>query len=66
MAAEDDTSPLGQDYFPFGAAKSLLPSEDKSRFVVTKDLGDEFVFRRAPLRNVALCPLLPFWSGLES
>jgi len=50
----------GQDYFPFGVierpAESLLPREDKGRFAVTKHLGDEYVFRSAPLRNVALRP----------
>ncbi|MFB6464057.1 cytochrome-c peroxidase [Bradyrhizobium tunisiense] len=48
----------GQDYFPFGLAEkpdaSLLPSADKGRFAVTKAAGDEYVFRAAPLRNVAL------------
>ena len=37
----------GQDFFPFGAikrpAESLLPREDKGRFAVTRDLGDEYV-----------------------
>ncbi|TWB48768.1 cytochrome-c peroxidase [Bradyrhizobium sacchari] len=50
----------GQDYFPFGVverpAASLLPSDDKGRFAVTKAPGDEYVFRSAPLRNVALRP----------
>ncbi|MBH5392284.1 cytochrome-c peroxidase [Bradyrhizobium diversitatis] len=50
----------GQDYFPFGAIKkpstSLLPIADKGRFAVTKVAGDEYVFRSAPLRNVALRP----------
>lgn len=48
----------GQDYFPFGAierpAASLLPTADKGRFAVTKAVSDEYVFRAAPLRNVAL------------
>ncbi|MFB9264628.1 cytochrome-c peroxidase [Bradyrhizobium erythrophlei] len=48
----------GQDYFPFGAverpAAPLLPAADKGRFAVTKAAGDEYVFRSAPLRNVAL------------
>lgn len=48
----------GQDYFPFGAVEkpstSLLPTPDKGRFAVTKVAGDEYVFRAAPLRNVAL------------
>lgn len=48
----------GQDYFPFGAVErpstSLLPTADKGRSAVTKVAGDEYVFRAAPLRNVAL------------
>lgn len=48
----------GQDYFPFGAVEkpntSLLPTADKGRFGVTKVASDEYVFRAAPLRNVAL------------
>ncbi|WP_375785041.1 cytochrome-c peroxidase [Bradyrhizobium sp. Pha-3] len=48
----------GQDYFPFGVmerpAASLLPRDDKGRFTVTGVPGDEYVFRSAPLRNVAL------------
>ncbi|WP_426413946.1 cytochrome-c peroxidase [Bradyrhizobium ganzhouense] len=50
----------GQDYFPFGAverpAASLLPTADKGRSAVTKLASDEYVFRAAPLRNVALRP----------
>lgn len=50
----------GQDYFPFGAVKppdtKLLPTADKGRFAVTKVASDEYVFRAAPLRNVALRP----------
>ncbi|HCR1350403.1 TPA: cytochrome C peroxidase [Pseudomonas aeruginosa] len=45
-------------YFPFGLVKkpdaSVLPSGDKGRFAVTKTQSDEYVFRAAPLRNVAL------------
>ncbi|MCS3452535.1 MULTISPECIES: cytochrome-c peroxidase [Bradyrhizobium] len=50
----------GQDYFPFGVTErptaSLLPRDDKGRFAVTKVPSDEYVFRSAPLRNVALRP----------
>lgn len=50
----------GQDYFPFGAVErpgaSLLPSADKGRSAVTNVVSDEYVFRAAPLRNVALRP----------
>jgi cytochrome c peroxidase len=48
----------GQAYFAFGAVKrpasSVLPASDKGRAAVTKDAADDFVFRAAPLRNVAL------------
>jgi cytochrome c peroxidase len=48
----------GQDYFPFGVIEKpgagVLPAEDKGRFAVTKTATDEYVFRAAPLRNVAL------------
>jgi cytochrome c peroxidase len=48
----------GQDYYPFGLAKrpeaDILPPGDKGRYKVTKTASDEFVFRAAPLRNVAL------------
>lgn len=47
----------GQAYFPFGLIKrpgaDVLPPEDKGRFAVTKSASDEYVFRAAPLRNVA-------------
>jgi cytochrome c peroxidase len=48
----------GQNYFPFGLIKrpgaDILPLADKGRFQVTKSASDEYVFRAAPLRNVAL------------
>ncbi|WP_439410174.1 cytochrome-c peroxidase [Bradyrhizobium sp. DASA03076] len=48
----------GQDFFPFGVIKKpdikLLPAADKGRFAVTKASSDQYVFRVAPLRNVAL------------
>lgn len=48
----------GQAYFPFGLIKKpgadILPPNDKGRFEVTKTASDEYVFRAAPLRNVAL------------
>lgn len=48
----------GQDYYPFGLIKKpgadILPPEDKGRFAVTKTASDEYVFRAAPLRNIAL------------
>lgn len=48
----------GQAYFPFGLvnkpAENIRPSSDKGRFAVTRTASDEYVFRAAPLRNVAL------------
>lgn len=48
----------GQDYYPFGLIKrpgaDILPPEDKGRFQVTETASDEYVFRAAPLRNIAL------------
>lgn len=48
----------GQDYYPFGLIKrpgaDILPPEDKGRFEVTGTASDEYVFRAAPLRNIAL------------
>lgn len=48
----------GQGYFPFGVVKKpgadILPEGDKGRFKVTNTASDEYVFRAAPLRNVAL------------
>lgn len=47
----------GQAYFAFGAVKrpdaNVLPPADLGRAAVTHESGDEFVFRAAPLRNVA-------------
>ncbi len=48
----------GGGYFPFGVVErpgaEVLPLKDKGRFNVTKTASDEYVFRAAPLRNVAL------------
>ena len=48
----------GEAYFPFGLIKKpgadILPPEDKGRFAVTETASDEYVFRAAPLRNIAL------------
>ncbi|HCD54384.1 MAG TPA: cytochrome C peroxidase, partial [Halieaceae bacterium] len=48
----------GQHYFPFGLiarpGADILPVGDKGRFAVTRTASDEYVFRAAPLRNVAL------------
>ena len=48
----------GNGYFPFGVAQKpsveIMPVADKGRAKVTNDAADDFVFRSAPLRNVAL------------
>ncbi|MBD9367647.1 cytochrome-c peroxidase [Xanthomonas sp. XNM01] len=48
----------GQTYHPFGVVErpgaDILPEADKGRFEVTRTATDEYVFRAAPLRNVAL------------
>ena len=48
----------GQDYYPFGLIQKpgaeILPPGDKGRFAVTATVMDEYVFRAAPLRNIAL------------
>ncbi|MFC3608746.1 cytochrome-c peroxidase [Stutzerimonas tarimensis] len=57
----------GQNYFPFGVVKrpgaDILPESDKGRFAVTNTASDEYVFRAAPLRNVALTP--PYFHSGE-
>jgi cytochrome c peroxidase len=48
----------GHDYFPFGLIErpgaDILPPNDKGRYRVTKTVSDEYVFRAAPLRNIAI------------
>ncbi|MBI1867604.1 MAG: cytochrome-c peroxidase [Methylocystis sp.] len=48
----------GNGYFPFGVvekpSEEIMPLADKGRQAVTKSAADEYVFRAAPLRNVAL------------
>lgn len=48
----------GHGYYPFGLVEKpgaeVLPPGDKGRFKVTETASDEYVFRAAPLRNVAL------------
>ena len=48
----------GQNYYPFGLVKrpgaDILPEGDRGRFDVTNTASDEYVFRAAPLRNIAL------------
>lgn len=48
----------GHGYYPFGLIEKpgadILPLGDKGRFAVTETVDDEYVFRAAPLRNVAV------------
>jgi len=48
----------GEGYFPFGLIEKpgadILPEGDKGRFAVTETIDDEYVFRAAPLRNIAV------------
>lgn len=48
----------GQAYFPFGLVaapgENVRPAGDRGRFQVTRTESDNYVFRAAPLRNVAL------------
>jgi cytochrome c peroxidase len=48
----------GHGYYPFGVVEKpgaeVLPPNDKGRFAVTKTASDEYVYRAAPLRNIAL------------
>jgi cytochrome c peroxidase len=48
----------GGAYFPFGVvnkpSEKIRPKGDKGRLQVTRSANDEYVFRAAPLRNVAL------------
>lgn len=48
----------GHGYYPFGVVEKpgadVLPEGDKGRYAVTKTADDQYVFRAAPLRNIAL------------
>lgn len=48
----------GEGYYPFGLIEKpgaeILPETDKGRFAVTNTADDSYVFRAAPLRNIAL------------
>ena len=48
----------GHGYYPFGLIEKpgsdILPPGDKGRFAVTGTADEEYVFRAAPLRNIAL------------
>ena len=48
----------GNGYFPFGMVEkpdaTILPENDPGRYTVTQTEEEKFVFRAAPLRNIAL------------
>ena len=48
----------GHGYYPFGLVEKpgaeVLPEGDKGRFAVTATADDSYVFRAAPLRNIAV------------
>ncbi len=48
----------GEGYYPFGLIEKpgseVLPEGDKGRFAVTETADDSYVFRAAPLRNIAV------------
>ena len=67
IACHNGVNVGGQGYFPFGVIKKpgadILPEDDKGRFAVTNTAADEYVFRAAPLRNIALTP--PYFHSGE-
>jgi cytochrome c peroxidase len=48
----------GEGYYPFGLIErpgaDVLPENDRGRFAVTNTADDSYVFRAAPLRNIAV------------
>lgn len=48
----------GNGYYPFGLIEKpgadILPEGDRGRFAVTETADDDYVFRAAPLRNIAI------------
>ena len=62
-ACHNDVNLGGRDYYPFGVVETpgaeILPPEDKGRFKVTETADDSYVFRAAPLRNIAVTA--PSW-----
>jgi len=58
IACHSDVNVGGQDYYPFGVVQKpggeVLPEGDRGRFQVTETAADDYVFRAAPLRNIAL------------
>ena len=58
MSCHNGVNVGGHGYYPFGLIEKpgadVLPAGDKGRFAVTETVDDEYVFRAAPLRNVAV------------
>jgi cytochrome c peroxidase len=58
VACHNGVNVGGQAYFPFGVVENpgadVRPLSGKGRFDVSRTPSDEYVFRAAPLRNVAL------------
>ena len=58
VGCHDGINVGGVAYFPFGVVEKpgaeVLPPDDKGRYNISKTASDEYVFRAAPLRNVAL------------
>ena len=58
MTCHAGTNFGGEGYYPFGLVEapdaSVRPEGDMGRFKVTNTTDDEYVFRAAPLRNVAI------------
>lgn len=58
MACHAGANVGGQTYHPFGVVErpgaSVLPRGDRGRFMVTETAADDYVFRAAPLRNIAI------------
>jgi len=58
IACHNGVNVGGRAYFPFGVVENpgadVLPLSDKGRFNVSRTPSDEYVFRAAPMRNVAL------------
>lgn len=58
VACHNGVNVGGPGYYPFGVIEKpgseILPPDDKGRFTVTQTASDSYVYRAAPLRNIAL------------
>jgi cytochrome c peroxidase len=58
VACHNGVNVGGHGYYPFGVIEKpgseILPPDDKGRFTVTQTASDSYVYRAAPLRNIAL------------